>query len=100
MLVKLNLKIYTHVTDMVAGDVRENVPYRDPHKGGYMTKQAVTIEDIEIEIRKVMRSEEASFWLKDSLSTALKRDCVDAANDAEYLAVLLKLRCELLTPVI
>ncbi len=34
----------------------------------------------------------ASFWLKDALLSALSRDPVDAANDAEVLAGLLEQR--------
>ena len=34
-----------------------------------------------------------SYWLKDALSSALTRDPVDAANDAEVLATLLDARC-------
>lgn len=41
-------------------------------------------------IDQVMSSEEASFWLKDALRTALMRDPIDAANDAELLANLLR----------
>ena len=36
----------------------------------------------------------ASDWLKTSLAWALRRDPVDAAADAEYLAVLLCERCD------
>jgi hypothetical protein len=36
----------------------------------------------------------ASFWLKRSLRTALERDPVDAANDAEVLAQMLRERCD------
>lgn len=35
-----------------------------------------------------------SFWLKNALQAAMSRDCVDAANDAECLAAVLKARCE------
>lgn len=35
----------------------------------------------------------ASFWLKAALHSALSRDPVDAANDAEVLAQVLERRC-------
>jgi hypothetical protein len=35
----------------------------------------------------------ASFWIKEALRSALARDPVDAANDAEVLAELLSSRC-------
>jgi hypothetical protein len=35
-----------------------------------------------------------SNWLKESLSKALNRDPVDAANDADFLAVILNARAE------
>ena len=35
-----------------------------------------------------------SYWLKDALRAALRRDVVDAANDAEVLAKVLVLRCD------
>ena len=36
----------------------------------------------------------SSFWLKAALETALKRDPVDAANDAELLYEILSKRCD------
>jgi hypothetical protein len=41
----------------------------------------------------------ASYWLKDALRSALRRDIVDAANDAEFLAELLANRCADLNPL-
>jgi hypothetical protein len=38
---------------------------------------------------QVLGDPAASLWLKDSLRSALRRDPVDAANDAEVLARLL-----------
>lgn len=35
----------------------------------------------------------ASFWLKAALRSALSRDPVDAANDADVLARVLERRC-------
>jgi hypothetical protein len=42
---------------------------------------------------EVLRDPSASAWLKDALHSALTRDPVDAANDAEVLARLLDTRC-------
>jgi len=44
-------------------------------------------------IEEVLRDPSASFWLKAALRSALARDPVDAANDAEVLARLLDQRC-------
>lgn len=44
-------------------------------------------------IEEVLRDPSASFWLKAALGSALGRDPVDAANDAEVLARLLGRRC-------
>ena len=35
----------------------------------------------------------SSYWIKDALRAALERDPVDAANDAEILALVLDQRC-------
>jgi hypothetical protein len=51
--------------------------------------QAPTITGNEDRIRTVLNDRGASFWLKDALKSALQRDCVDAANDAELLAIIL-----------
>ena len=45
------------------------------------------------DIEEVLRDPTASFWLKDALRSALARDPVDAANDAEVLARLLDRKC-------
>lgn len=45
------------------------------------------------EIRGVIEAAETSAWLRQALQTALDRDCVDAANDAEQLNVLLSRHC-------
>ena len=45
----------------------------------------LTIEDI-------LRDRAASLWLKAALRTALERDPVDAANDAEVLLRVLEAR--------
>lgn len=44
-------------------------------------------------IEEILRDPSASFWLKAVLRSALARDPVDAANDAEVLALLLDRRC-------
>lgn len=44
-------------------------------------------------IEEVLRDPAASFWLKNALRSALARDPVDAANDAEILTRLLDRRC-------
>ena len=46
------------------------------------------------EISTVLEDPAASFWLKATLRSALARDPVDAANDAELLYELLAHRCE------
>lgn len=43
-------------------------------------------------IQQVLDSPSASFWLKNALQSALNRDCVDAARDAELLSTLLSER--------
>ena len=45
------------------------------------------------EIEQVLSDPAASFWRKDALRSALTRDPVDAANDAEVLFRLLDERC-------
>ena len=45
------------------------------------------------QIREVLRDPAVSVWLKSALYSALARDPVDAANDAEVLARLLDRRC-------
>ncbi|HWH57973.1 MAG TPA: hypothetical protein VN682_10100 [Terriglobales bacterium] len=44
-------------------------------------------------IGAIFRDPGASIWLKNALRSALSRDPVDAANDAEVLARLLDRRC-------
>lgn len=44
-------------------------------------------------IDMVLRDPAVSHWLKAALRSALERDPVDAANDAEVLARLLDRRC-------
>lgn len=54
--------------------------------------QKTTYDDLP-DIDEVMRDPTASSWLKDALRSALARDPVDAANDAEVLARLLDRHC-------
>lgn len=44
-------------------------------------------------IQDVLSDPAASFWLQSALRSALERDPVDAANDADVLAKLLNERC-------
>jgi hypothetical protein len=44
-------------------------------------------------IEQILGDRAASFWLKAALRSALSRDPVDAANDADVLARLLERRC-------
>jgi hypothetical protein len=44
-------------------------------------------------IEEVLHDPAASSWLRTGLHSALDRDPVDAANDAELLARLLDARC-------
>ncbi|WP_202879040.1 MULTISPECIES: hypothetical protein [unclassified Pseudomonas] len=48
---------------------------------------------VESALAKLIESPAVSEWLKSALKSALDRDCVDAANDAEILADLLGRRC-------
>jgi hypothetical protein len=43
---------------------------------------------------QILADPAASFWIKDALRAALRRDPVDAANDAQVLAQVLDARCE------
>jgi hypothetical protein len=40
-------------------------------------------------LNEILESNSASYWLKNALTTALNRDILDAAKDAELLAVVL-----------
>jgi hypothetical protein len=48
-------------------------------------------------LNAILNDPAASYWLKDALRSALKRDIVDAANDAQVLAEVLADRCTDLT---
>jgi hypothetical protein len=45
-------------------------------------------------VDRVFADPAASRWLQAALREALRRDPVDAANDAEFLAQLLAARCD------
>lgn len=47
---------------------------------------------VEAEIKDLIGSPNASFWLKPALQSALSRDYIDAANDADVLRDLLDRR--------
>ena len=44
----------------------------------------------------LLRDPACSYWLRHALNSALARDPVDAANDAEVLAMVLDARCRML----
>jgi hypothetical protein len=45
-------------------------------------------------VARLLADPTCSTWLKTALRSALDRDCVDAANDAELLAFVLRERCD------
>jgi hypothetical protein len=45
-------------------------------------------------IKAVLNDDATSYWLRRALLGALERDAIDAANDAELLALLLRERAE------
>ena len=45
-------------------------------------------------IREILSGPGMSFWLKNALLAALDRDPVDAANDADLLAIVLGYRAQ------
>lgn len=47
-----------------------------------------------IEIHRILTDPSASFWIKHALETAMQRDPVDAAFDAEILADILGKRAD------
>jgi hypothetical protein len=46
------------------------------------------------DVQAILTSPSASLWLKDALQAALQRDPVDAAQDAELLALVLASRAD------
>jgi hypothetical protein len=53
-------------------------------------------ENDEPTIEQILCDPAASYWLKSALRSALLRDPIDAANEAEVLAQLLDRRCRAL----
>jgi hypothetical protein len=51
-------------------------------------------DDFSVTIEGILCDPCSSRWIKAALESALLRDPVDAANDAEVLAQALKRRCE------
>jgi hypothetical protein len=47
-------------------------------------------------VDELLREPSTSFWLRNALTSALLRDPVDAANDADILARVLDQRCRLI----
>lgn len=45
-----------------------------------------------INIEDLLGNPSTSYWLKEALTSALKRDIVDAARDAELLSETLRIR--------
>lgn len=54
-------------------------------------------ENHSISLDSILSDPSASYWLKDTLRSAITRDPVDAANDAETLAQVLRAYCDKLT---
>lgn len=85
---------------------REEAPFHQDFMGGY-PKQLwenaywkgvhehgnLTLEAIELEVQEVLADPSTSHWLRDSLTSAMPRDPVDALNDVEYLSDVLTRRC-------
>lgn len=53
----------------------------------------ITPKNVDTVIVKILQDPATSFWLRDTLTTALQRDPVDAANDAEVMNAVLAARC-------
>jgi hypothetical protein len=47
-----------------------------------------------MDIEDILNDINASYWLRNALTSALQRDAIDAANDAELLARLLRERAD------
>ena len=52
------------------------------------------VEQIDADIQAALAAPSMSHWLRDALVSALRRDCVDVASDAQILAGWLARRCE------
>ena len=46
------------------------------------------------EIQAIIQDPSTSYWLRDALKTAMQRDPLDVASDAEYLAMLFAKRAQ------
>lgn len=51
--------------------------------------EKIDADKIDADIRATMDASSTSYWLRAALQSALHRDCVDAARDAQTLAALL-----------
>lgn len=84
---------------------REEAPFHQDFMGGYpkqlwenaywhgvQEQGDSTPEAVELEVQNILNDPGTSHWLRDSLISAISRDCVDALNDAEYLSELLTRR--------
>lgn len=58
-----------------------------------VTAQPLALED---EISSRLNDPSSSYWFRDALSSALKRDPMDAARDAAVLALILERRANAL----
>lgn len=59
-----------------------------------LTDQIESIEQIDADIQDALNTPSMSYWLRDALISALRRDCVDGARDAQILAAWLARRCD------
>ena len=50
--------------------------------------------DSDREIQAIIANPATSYWLSDVLKSGLKRDPLDVANDAEYLAIIFAKRAQ------
>jgi hypothetical protein len=46
------------------------------------------------EIQAIIQDPSTSYWLRDALNTAMLRDPLDVANDAEYLCLIFAKRAQ------
>lgn len=62
-----------------------NVPWRDVPK-----VKGIRPMNVQAEIEAILASPDTSDWLKNALTSALKRDCNNAVGDAEILFYVLE----------
>ena len=55
-----------------------------------------TSSEVEAYLENVQHGAFASYWLRDAIEALLKRDCLDAARDVEFLADWLGHRAKLI----